>query len=106
MVILPALPGLEVTTAVAGEALPEYEHDITDANEPLPSAIAKCIEAPAGAEFEIRYIYKPPYNTLIAQLDVVMDGNYIQAPYVEWGGKEGCGGYKCRRATFFSDEGL
>jgi hypothetical protein len=27
------------------------------------------------------------------QMDIVLDDSYVQAPYIEWGGKEDCEGY-------------
>jgi hypothetical protein len=105
MAIVPTLPGLVVTIEVVGNALPKFDYGA--ANDVDLQTMAKYIEALAGAEFEIRYVYNPHYNpTSIAQLDVVMDGDYVQAPYVEWGGKDGCEGYKCGRATFFDEQGM
>lgn len=108
MAIVPAPPGLVVTTEVAGDTLPELDHGAgANGIDPQATATAKYIEAPAGAEFEIRYVYSPPYNpTSVAQLDIVMDGDYVQAPYIKWGGKDGCEGYTCGRATFFGEEGM
>ena len=61
----------------------------------------KYIEAPSGADFEIRTLYKPPYTPpSLVQVDIMLDGNYVQVPLEEWGGKEECEGYKYGKASF------
>ncbi|KAF1830662.1 hypothetical protein BDW02DRAFT_608286 [Decorospora gaudefroyi] len=70
MAIATAAPGLDVTIEVDGTPLPEYEHGPVDDHE-LPTST----------------------------MDIVLDDNYIQAPFVEWGGKEECEGYICSRST-------
>jgi hypothetical protein len=102
MVSAPELPGLEVTVEVAGEVLPEFEHDAPNANHSyLQHQVATYIESPAGTQFEIRTLYKAPYDPpLPIHVEIMLDGNYVQAPYLEPGGKEGCEGYKYGKATF------
>jgi hypothetical protein len=102
MAIVPTIPGLEVTIEVAGKALPKYDYETVDAP---PETISKYTEALSGADYEIRYVYKAPYDPLsLLHLDVMLDGNYVLAPYVEWGGKDDCEGYKCGQATCFTKE--
>jgi hypothetical protein len=95
MAIAPGLPGLQVTIAVAGEALQEYDYDSTDTGNAQPQdTIRKYIEAPSGAEFEIRTLYVAPFEPpLPVHVDIMLDGDYTQAPYVDWGGKDEREGY-------------
>ncbi|KAH7094468.1 hypothetical protein FB567DRAFT_622885 [Paraphoma chrysanthemicola] len=103
MAIVPALPGLLVTVEVAGEALPEYDCDDSDDQY----AISRYIEAPLGTEFEIRSLYQTPYSpTSMVQIDIILDGDYVQAPFLEWGGKDECEGYKYGKATFITEDQL
>jgi len=99
MAIASGIPGLEVTIEVNAAALPEYEHGIIEDDEVATSA-SRYIEAPPAANFSIRYLFRPPFTPPSAvQMDVMLDGNYVQAPFVEWGGKEECEGYLCSRST-------
>ncbi|KAH7084823.1 hypothetical protein BKA63DRAFT_528729 [Paraphoma chrysanthemicola] len=101
MAIAPALPGLLVTVEVDGEALPEYDCDDGDDQ----NAVSRYIEAPLGTEFEIRSLYQTPYSpTSMVQVDIMLDGDYVQAPFLEWGGKDDCEGYKYGKATFVTED--
>ncbi|KAF2025120.1 hypothetical protein EK21DRAFT_104199 [Setomelanomma holmii] len=105
MAIVPAIPGLVVTVDVAGEALSEYDYvEANIDNAALPYVVSRCIEAPTGAEFAIRSLYKPPHSLhSIVQMDIMLDDNYIQVPFEEWGGKDECEGYRYGKATFITD---
>jgi len=99
MAIATGIPGLEVTIEVDTAALPEYEHGIVE-DDGVATSATRYIEAPPAANFSIRYLFRPPFTPPSAvQMDVLLDGNYVQAPFVEWGGKEECEGYLCTRAT-------
>jgi hypothetical protein len=105
MAVIPELPGLQVTVEVAGEALQEYNHDATDTGHTyLQHRTTKYIDAPAGEEFEIRMLYQAPYDpSLPVHVEVMLDGNYVLAPYLEAGSKDGCEGYKYGKATFMGE---
>lgn len=104
MAIATGIPGLEVTVEVNAKALPEYEHDRADGGE-VATSTTKYIEAPPATEFSVRYLYRPPFTPpSTIQMDIVLDGNYVQAPFVEWGGKEDCEGYLCSRSTSSTGE--
>ena len=99
MAITTGIPGLEVTVEVDAIALPEHEHVGVEDGE-VTTSITKYIEAPPATDFSIRYLYRPPFTPPSAiQMDILLDGNYLQAPFIEWGGKEGCEGYLCSRST-------
>lgn len=99
MAIATGIPGLEVTIEVDAAALPEHQHGIIDDDE-VATSTSRYIEAPSAANFSIRYLFRPPFTPPSAvQMDVLLDGNYVQAPFVEWGGKEECEGYLCSRST-------
>jgi hypothetical protein len=100
MAIAPGLPGLQVTVAVAGEALPEYDYDNDEGDHvERRNATSKYLEAPSGAEFEITTLYTAPYPPLPIHVDIMLDGDYIQAPWEEWYHKDGCEGYKYGQAA-------
>lgn len=107
MAITAGLPGLQVTVNVNGEALTEYDYVVENASQDAAQqSAAKYIEAPAGAEFEICTLYKPPYTPMsFVYPGIIMDGNYVHAPYEKWGGKEDCEGYVYHKARSF-DEGM
>ncbi|KAH6875347.1 hypothetical protein BKA58DRAFT_119538 [Alternaria rosae] len=99
MAIATDIPGLQVTIEVDGTALTEYEHGIIEDDDTATSA-TRYIGAPLAGNFSIRYLFRPPLSRHSAvQMDVLLDGNYVQAPFVEWGGKEDCEGYICSRST-------
>jgi hypothetical protein len=99
MAITTGIPGLEVTVEVDAIALPEHEYAGVEDGE-VTTSITKYIEAPPATDFSIRYLYRPPFTPPSAiQMDVLLDGKYVQAPFIEWGGKEGCEGYLCSRST-------
>ncbi|KAI4696695.1 uncharacterized protein J4E88_000873 [Alternaria novae-zelandiae] len=99
MAIATGIPGFEVTIEVDAAALPEHQHGIIDDDE-VATSTSRYIEAPSAANFSIRYLFRPPFTPPSAvQMDVLLDGNYVQAPFVEWGGKEECEGYLCSRST-------
>jgi len=99
MAIATGIPGLEVTIEVDAVALPEYQHGIIEDDEVATSA-SRYVEAPPATDFAIRYLFRPPFTPPSAiQMDVLLDGDYVQAPFVEWGGKENCEGYLCSRST-------
>ncbi|KAH7389622.1 hypothetical protein DE146DRAFT_768052 [Phaeosphaeria sp. MPI-PUGE-AT-0046c] len=106
MAIAAGLPGLQVTVNVDGEALPEYNFEAEDAfQDPAQIIVTKYIEAPTSAVFDIGTLYKPPFSpSFQLHPDIMMDGNYVQAPYEEWGGKEACQGYRYSKATFIENE--
>jgi hypothetical protein len=98
MAIAPGIPGLEVVVEVDAKPLPEFEYEHAEDDETAIS-IAKYIEAPPVTDFSIRYLYRPPFTPPSAiQMDIVLDGNYVQAPFVEWGSKEDREGYLCSRS--------
>lgn len=103
MAITAGIPGLQVTINVNGEALAEYDHDADHAanHDPAPHSVVKYIQARAGEEFEIGTLYKEPFSPP-SQLhaDIMMDGGYVPAPFMEWGGEKECEGYRYRKATF------
>ncbi|KAH4107591.1 hypothetical protein HBH46_051030 [Parastagonospora nodorum] len=105
MAVIPGLPGLRVTVEVAGEALPEHDNDTTDTGHAyLQHRTKKYIEAPAGEAFEIRTLYQAPFDPpLPIHVEVMLDGNYVLAPYFERGGKDGCEGYKYGKAMFMAE---
>jgi hypothetical protein len=93
MAFAPDLRGLQVTVTVAGEALREFEHD-TARHE---NKISKYIEAPSGAEFEIATLYTPPFDSPFKiHLDIMLDNDYVQAPFVHRNDKDG---YRCGQAA-------
>jgi hypothetical protein len=99
MAIATGIPGLEVTIEVDAISLPEYQHGLIEDDEVATSS-SKYIEAPPATDFSIRYLFRPPFTPPSAiQMDVLLDGDYVQAPFVEWGGKEYCEGYICSRST-------
>jgi hypothetical protein len=99
MAITTGIPGLEVTIEVDAIPLPEYQHGLLEDDE-VPTSSSKYIEAPPATDFSIRYLFRPPFIPPSAiQMDVLLDDNYVQAPFVEWGGKEDCEGYICSRST-------
>jgi len=99
MAIATGIPGLEVTIEVDAAALPEHQHGILEDDE-VATSTSRYIEAPSAANFSIRYLFRPPFTPPSAvQMDVLLDGDYVQAPFVEWGGKEECEGYLCSRST-------
>ncbi|KAI4714511.1 hypothetical protein J4E89_000191 [Alternaria sp. Ai002NY15] len=99
MAIATGIPGFEVTIEVDAAALPEHQHGIID-DDDVATSTSRYIEAPSAANFSIRYLFRPPFTPPSAvQMDVLLDGNYVQAPFVEWGGKEECEGYLCSRST-------
>ena len=99
MAIATGIPGFEVTIEVDTVALPEYQHGVIEDDEVSTSA-SRYIEAPPATGFAIRYLFRPPFTPPSAiQMDVLLDGDYVQAPFVEWGGKENCEGYLCSRST-------
>jgi hypothetical protein len=106
MAIAPGIPGLEVTIEVADSPLPEYNYTANGADHELSgSTAARYIEAPAGAEFEIRTLYKPPFQPLMSiYMDIILDCNYVQAPLEAPGGKDGCEGYRYGQATFVDED--
>jgi len=106
MAIASALPGLEVTIEVAGEPLAEFDYTPADALQDVtaPQTASKYIEASSGAEFEIRTLYRQPYNpTSLVQVDIMLDDTYVLVPFEEPGRKDGCEGYKYAKATFITD---
>lgn len=107
MAIAPGIPGLEVTIEVDDAALPEYDHTNKGSDpESSETTVSRYIEAPAGADFEIRTLYKPPFEPPMSiHVDIVLDGDYVQAPMEAWGGKAGCEGYRYGQATFTEEEG-
>jgi hypothetical protein len=106
MAISPDLPGLHVTIEVAGKALHEYEYDIADTSHTYAtSKTAKYIEAPSDAEFTIHTLYTAPFDPpLPVHVEIMIDGNYVQAKVLEPGCEDGCDGYKYSKATFTKDE--
>jgi hypothetical protein len=99
MAIAADMPGLEVTIEVDGIALPEYDHAPVDDRDIATTAI-RYVEAPSATDFAIRYLYRPPFTPPSAvQMDIMLDDSYIQAPYIEWGGKEESEGYLCSKST-------
>tara|TARA_R110002003_G_scaffold52_6_gene4367 strand:+ start:9195 stop:9821 length:627 start_codon:yes stop_codon:yes gene_type:complete len=104
MAIVPAIPGLVVTVQVAGEDLPEYDYDEANAGNDAQNVASKYIEVPLGSEFEVRSLYQTPYNPAsMVQVDIMLDGDYVQAPFVEWGGKDELEGYKYGKAAFITE---
>jgi hypothetical protein len=105
MAISPDLPGLNVTIEVAGELLPEYEYDTADTNHVYStSKAAKYIEAPSDAKFTIHTLYRTPFDPpLRVHVEIMLDGNYVQAPVLEPGREDGCDGYKYSKATFMKN---
>jgi hypothetical protein len=101
MAIAPGLPGLQVTVTVAGEALRELDHDTVDEGQSQHEhKISKYIEAQAGADFEIATLYTPPFDPPFpVHVDIMLDGDYVQAPFAEKNDKDGCKGYRFRQAT-------
>ncbi|KAL1797329.1 hypothetical protein ACET3X_003935 [Alternaria dauci] len=99
MAFASGIPGLEVTVEVDSTALPEHEYVGVEEDE-VTTSITKYIEAPPATDFSVRYLYRPPFTPPLAiQMDIVLDGNYVQAPFIEWGSKEDCEGYLCSRST-------
>jgi hypothetical protein len=48
--------------------------------------------------------YQAPFDPpLPVHAEIMLDGNYVLAPYLEPGSKEGCEGYKFGKATFMED---
>jgi hypothetical protein len=95
MAIAPGLPGLQVTVTVAGEALREFDHEAQHGNK-----ISKYIEAPAGVEFEITTLYTPPFDPPFKiHLDIMLDNDYVQAPFVHRNDKNGYEGYRYGQAA-------
>jgi hypothetical protein len=66
--------------------------------------VSKYIEAPSGADFEIRIMYKAPFtpNSPIHPY-IMLDDNYILAPLIESASKDGCEGYKYAKSTSIVD---
>lgn len=97
------LPGLDVTIEVAGTALAEYDYDLVNDREVATSTV-KYVETPSGAEFAIRCLFRPPFTPPSAvSMDIMLDGNYLQAPFVEPDYKDGYKGYICSRAALRID---
>jgi hypothetical protein len=87
------IPGLDVTIEVDGAALPEYNY-YSAQDQDMPSSSTKYVEAPSGAEFSIRYLFRPPFAPPSDVLmDILFDDKYVQAPFFEHGRKDGCEGY-------------
>lgn len=102
MAIANEIPGLDVTV-VGGAALTEHNYD-TAQNHDLRSSSTKYVEAASGAEFSIRYLFRPPFTPPSDVLmDIVFDNKYAQMPFVEDGATDGCEGYVYSRATFKVD---
>lgn len=99
MAIATNIPGLEVTIEVDGEPLLEYDYEpVHDPN--LETSNVKYVKAVSGAEFAIRYLVRPPFSPPSQiQMDIVLDDNYVQAPFSEWAGKDGCEGYLFSKAS-------
>lgn len=106
MAIAAEIRGLQVAINVNDEALQEYDYDDDDASQDSARPpIAKYIAAPEGAEFDIGTLYKEPFSPPFQlHADIMMDGSYVLAPFMEWGGKEECEGYKYCRATFHDND--
>jgi hypothetical protein len=99
MAITTDIIGLEVTIEVDGVALPEYNHAPAEDRE-IATSMVRYIKAPSKTDFVIRYLYRSPFTRPSAiQMDVVLDDSYIQALYIEWGGKEKCEGYLWPKST-------
>ncbi|KAF2833540.1 hypothetical protein CC86DRAFT_415377 [Ophiobolus disseminans] len=80
MAIIAALPGLQVTVEAGGEPLAEFDYQPANAlqDATAPNMVSRYIEAPSGAEFEIRTLYRPPYNPdSLVQVDIMLDGTYV-----------------------------
>lgn len=99
MAIATDIPGLEVTIEVDGQPLPEFDYDKAD-DDSLETSNAKYVRTVSGAEFAIRYLTRPPFAPPSQiQMDILLDDNYIQAPFSEWAGKDGCEGYLFSKAS-------
>lgn len=63
--------------------------------------LRKYIEAPSGSDFEVRMMFKRPFSPpLPVHANIMFDGRYVQAPWVESAFQDGCEGYKYAKATF------
>ncbi|KAI2485389.1 hypothetical protein Ptr902_04329 [Pyrenophora tritici-repentis] len=96
------IPGLEVTIEVDNTALPEYSHPPTENQEPTENlgSTIRYIEAPSATDFSIHYLYRPEFTPPSSvHIEIVLDDTYVQAPFFEWGGKEDCEGYVCKKAA-------
>ncbi|PZD23905.1 hypothetical protein A1F96_09813, partial [Pyrenophora tritici-repentis] len=96
------IPGLEVTIEVDNTALPEYSHPPTENQEPTENlgSTIRYIEAPSATDFSIHYLYRPEFTPPSpVHIEIVLDDTYVQAPFFEWGGKEDCEGYVCKKAA-------
>jgi hypothetical protein len=99
MAIATNIPGLEITIEVDGVAIPKYDH-APAYDRDIATSTVKYIEASLATDSAIRYLYCPSFTPPSAvQMGVILDDSYIQAPYVEWGGKEECKGYLCSKST-------
>jgi hypothetical protein len=99
MAIADEILGLDVTIEVDGAALPEYNYYSAQDHE-IPNSNTKYLEAPSGAEFSIRYLFRPPFAPPSdVHMDVMFDDKYVQVPFIEHGGKDGCEVYLSSRST-------
>lgn len=103
MAISENIPGLDVTIEVDGIALPEY-NDESACDKRFLCSSSKYVEAPPGAEFAIRYLFRPPFSPPFDVLmDILLDNQYVPVPYFEGGGKDGCEGYVYSKASMKKD---
>ncbi|XPS78144.1 hypothetical protein M3J07_010165 [Ascochyta lentis] len=108
MAIAPSVPGLEVTIEVDNVALPEYQYEDEGTpiagHEAFDDSVTKYLEVPVGAEFSVRWLLKPPFeSTAATHADVMLDGCFLQAPFRETGDRDTFRGYKYAKTIVRQD---
>ncbi|UPX16788.1 uncharacterized protein EKO05_0007174 [Ascochyta rabiei] len=108
MAIIPSMPGLEVTIEVDNIALPEHEYEDEDTTTAghgaFDDSVTRYIEVPSGAEFSIRWLLRPPFESTAAiHATVMLDGFYLHAPIRETGDKDNVQGYKYAKTIYKED---